>query len=121
MYSKSRFCNLEFYWTTFLVARATSDTRAQCLQRSVVRNLNNQSTLNFSCLVDVIDSGIPLLLSKPDMQHLGFRLNMENNTLEVDGRVIELDTTSSEYYYLPVNNREIEVHHDYLAIQEKII
>ena len=59
-------------------------------------------------LVDVIDSDIPLLLSKPDMQYLGFRLNMENNTLEVDGRVTELDTTSSGHYYLPVNNCEIE-------------
>ena len=45
-------------------------------------------------LVDVVDSDTPLLLSKPDMQHLGFRLNVENGTLEVDGRVIELDTTS---------------------------
>ena len=46
-------------------------------------------------LVDVVDSDIPLLLSKPNMQHLGFRLNMENKTFEVYGRVIELDTTSS--------------------------
>ena len=52
MYSKSRFCNLEFYWTTCLVARATSDTRTQCPQRSVVRDLNNQSALNLS-------SGLP--------------------------------------------------------------
>ena len=70
-------------------------------------------------LVDAIDSDIPLLLSKPDMQHMGFRLNMENDTLEVDGRVIELDTTSSAHYYSPVNNCEIEVHNVHLAIEEK--
>ena len=70
-------------------------------------------------LVDVTDSDIPLLLSKPDMQHLGFRLNMGNDTLEVDRRVIELDTTSSGHYYLPVNNCEIEVHNVHLAIEEK--
>ena len=69
--------------------------------------------------MDVIDSDIPLLLSKPDMQRLGFRLNMENDTLEVDGRVIELDTASSGHYYLPVNNCEIEVHNVHLAIEEK--
>ena len=32
-----------------MVARATSDTRTQCPQRSVVRDLNNQSDLNLSC------------------------------------------------------------------------
>ena len=48
MYSECRFCNLEFYWTTCMVARATSDTRTQCPQRSAVRDLNNQSALNLS-------------------------------------------------------------------------
>ena len=72
-------------------------------------------------LVDVVDSDIPLLLSKPDMQRLGFRLNMENDTytLEVDGRITELDTASSGHYYLPVNNCEIEVHNVHLAIEEE--
>ena len=55
------------------------------------------------------------------MQRLGFRLSMENDTLEVDGRVIELDTTSSGHYYLPVNNCEIEVHYVHLAIEEKSV
>ena len=70
-------------------------------------------------LVDVVDSDIPLLLSKRDKQRLGFRLNMENDTLDVDGRVIKLDTTSSGHYYLPVNNCEIEVHNNvHLAIEK---
>ena len=70
-------------------------------------------------LVDVVDSDIPLLLSKPDIQCLGFRLNKESDTLEGDGRVIELDTNSSGHYYLPVNNCEIEVYNVHFAIEEK--
>ena len=69
--------------------------------------------------MNVVDSDIPLLLSKPDMQCLGFRLNMENDTLEVDGRVIELDTTSPGHFYLPVNKCEIEVHNFHIAIEKK--
>ena len=65
-------------------------------------------------LVDVVDNDIPLLLSKPGMQRLGFR-----QTFEVDGRVIELDTTSSGHSYLPVNNCDFEVHNVHLAIEEK--
>ena len=53
------------------------------------------------------------------MQRLGFRLSMENDTREVDRRVMELDTTSSGHYYLPVNNYEIELHSVHLAIEEK--
>ena len=49
----------------------------------------NIASKKTTILVDVIDSHIPLLLRKPDMQHLAFRLNMENDTLEVDGRIIE--------------------------------
>ena len=67
--------------------------------------------------MDVVDSDIPLLLSKPDMQPLGFRLNTENDTLLI--HKIELDTTSSGHYYLPVNYCEMEVHNVHLAIEEK--
>ena len=39
-----------------MVARATSDTRTKCPQRSAVRDLNNQSALNLSCNIsDVIN------------------------------------------------------------------
>ena len=37
-----------------MVARATSDTRAQCPQRSAVCALNNQSALNLSCNTHIL-------------------------------------------------------------------
>ena len=44
---------------------------------------------------DVVERDIPLLLSKPEMKKCGFILNMKNDTLEVEDRKVELDTTSS--------------------------
>ena len=32
---------------------------------------------------DVVDSDIPLLLSKPDMKRLGLQINMEDDTAKI--------------------------------------
>lgn len=42
---------------------------------------------------EVVGSGIPLLL----MKRMGFKLNMENDTLEFNGKSVELTTTSSRH------------------------
>ena len=60
-------------------------------------------------LSNIVDSDIPLLLSKPDMKKMGFTLNMANDTLEVNGVSIELDTTSSGHYFIPLKECAIKV------------
>ena len=47
---------------------------------------------------DVVDSDIPLLLSKPDMKRLGLQINMENDTAKIFDKVIDLGTTPSGHY-----------------------
>ena len=47
---------------------------------------------------DVVDSDIPLLLSKPDMKRLGLQINMENDTAKIYDKVIDLGTTPSRHY-----------------------
>ena len=58
---------------------------------------------------DVVERDIPLPLSKPEMKKHGFTLNMKDDTLEVEDRKVELDTTSSGHYYLPLKQCEVEV------------
>ena len=65
---------------------------------------------------EVVESDIPLLLSKPDMKRMGFKLNMANDTLEVNGKYIELDTTSSGHYYIPL--KECTIHVENVNITE---
>ena len=40
--------------------------------------------------IDVVDSDIPLLSSKPDMKRLGLQINMENDTAKIFDKVIDL-------------------------------
>ena len=58
---------------------------------------------------DIVDSDIPLLLSKPDMKNMGFKINMENDTLEVNGKSIELDTTTGGHYFIPLKECQIKI------------
>ena len=48
---------------------------------------------------DVVERDIPLLLSEPEMKKHGFILNMKDDTPDVEGGKVELDTTSSGHYY----------------------
>ena len=68
---------------------------------------------------DVVDSDIPLLLSKADMKRMGFKLNMENDTLEVNGRSIELESTSSGHYYIPLKECEVKIEKVHMVIEQK--
>ena len=50
--------------------------------------------------VDIIDSDIPLLMSKTHMKQLGITLNMANDTASINGRPIRVDTTSAGHFIL---------------------
>ena len=68
---------------------------------------------------DVIERDIPLLLSKSEMKKHGFTLNMKDDTLEVEDRNVELDTTSSGQYYLPLKQCEMKVEKVCMSMEDK--
>ena len=50
--------------------------------------------------IDVIDSDIPLLLSKHHMKELGIAINLINDTATANGKPIKLHTTSAGHYII---------------------
>ena len=66
--------------------------------------------------VDVIDSDIPLLMSKSHMKKLGITLNMANDTASINGKQIRVDTTSAGHFIL--NLFGDNEHHDTELMQE---
>ncbi len=50
--------------------------------------------------VDVIDSDIPLLMSKDHMKKLGIAINLVNDTATANGKPIKLHTTSAGHYII---------------------
>ncbi len=50
--------------------------------------------------IDVIDSDIPLLLSKDHMKKLGIAINLINDTATANGKPIKLHTTSAGHYII---------------------
>ena len=53
-------------------------------------------------ITDVVDSDIPLLLSKAAMKRAKTKLNFENDTVVMLGRKLKLNCTSSGHYYVPL-------------------
>ena len=53
------------------------------------------------------------------MKKHGFTLNMKDDTLEVEDRKVELDTTSSDHYYLPLKQCEVEVEEVCMSMEDK--
>ena len=56
---------------------------------------------------DVVDSDIPLLLSKPAMKKAGVKIDTVTDTAEVLGLTVNLDCTSSGHYCLPMHKEQI--------------
>ena len=90
--------------------------------------IKSRERMEFPCVIagqktvitaDVVDSDIPLLLSKPDMKRLGFKLNMTDDVLEVNGNKMDLDTTSSGHYYIPLKDCEVKVEKVHMVIQQE--
>lgn len=69
---------------------------------------------------DVVESDIPLLLSKPDMKRFEMKLDLENDTANIFGKKIVLDTTSSGHYCLPLRECEVRLEEIHLALNEKL-
>lgn len=52
---------------------------------------------------DVVNSKIPLLLSKSSMKKAGVKLDLKNDTAEIFGVNVALNETSSGHYYIPIH------------------
>ena len=52
-------------------------------------------------------SNIPLLLSKEDIKRFNFKIDMQNDTAEILGKEVNLDTTSSGHYCIALQSCEI--------------
>ena len=58
--------------------------------------------IEVSIITDVVDSGIPLLLSKEAMKRAWTCLNFENDSVTMLKKKIPLRCTSSGHYYIPI-------------------
>lgn len=55
---------------------------------------------------DVVDSDIPLLLSRSAMKNAGVKLDLQNDTAEILGKDVSLNLTSSGHYCIPIDKSE---------------
>ena len=58
--------------------------------------------IKVSIITDVVDSDIPLLLSKDSMKRAGTCLNFENDSVTMFKKKIPLRCTSSGHYHIPI-------------------
>ena len=58
--------------------------------------------IEVSIITDVVDSDIPLLLSKDAMKRAETYLNFEDDTVTMLKKKIPLNCTSSGHYYIPI-------------------
>jgi transposase InsO family protein len=58
---------------------------------------------NITLITDVVDSNIPLLLSRSAMKNARIKLDLVNDTAEVFGKEIVLNMTTSGHYCLPID------------------
>jgi hypothetical protein len=61
---------------------------------------------------DVVESDIPLLLSRSAMKKAGIKMDLENDTAVIMGKEVALNITSSGHYCIPIDKTETvhEVH-----------
>ena len=57
---------------------------------------------NVCIQTDVVESDIPLLLSKDAMKKARVKLDLENDAAEIFGKAVPLDMTSSGHYCVPI-------------------
>ena len=58
--------------------------------------------IEVSIVTNVVDSDIPLLLSKESMKRAGTCLNFENDSITMFKKKIPLRCTSSGHYHIPI-------------------
>ena len=73
---------------------------------------------NIFICTDIVDSDVPLLLSKNSMKEAKIKLDLENDKVEIFGKLLDLDCTSSEHYCVPLHSTPVNVEECMLA--EKI-
>ena len=54
---------------------------------------------------DVVDSGIPLLLSRNELKNLGAKIDLKNDKAEIFGKTVLINVTHSGHYSLLINNK----------------
>jgi len=68
---------------------------------------------------DVVESDIPLLLSRSAMKTAGVKMDLENDTATIFGKEVVLNLTSSGHYCIPIDKSEkIPVENVCLALDE---
>ena len=55
---------------------------------------------------DVVDSDLPLLLSRQAMKTAGVKMDLENDTVNIFGKDIALNLTNSGHYCIPIDRAE---------------
>ena len=55
---------------------------------------------------DVVELDIPLLLSRSSMKKADIRMDLENHTAIIMGKVVVLNITSYEHYCIPIDKTE---------------
>ena len=58
---------------------------------------------------DVVDSDIPLLLSKDSMKKAKMKLDLENDSASIFGKDVQLQCTSSGHYCVPIDQIDVKV------------
>ena len=58
---------------------------------------------------DVVDSDIPLLLSKDSMKKAKMKLDLENDSASIFGKEVQLQCTSSGHYCVPIDQVKVNV------------
>ena len=54
--------------------------------------------------VDIITSDIPCLISKATMKRAGGKINLKDDTIELFGKTVQMDTAPSGHYTLPISD-----------------
>ena len=62
---------------------------------------------------DVVASEIPLLMSKSSMKKARITINTDNDTAEIFGIRVKLQSTSSGHYCIPVSASKISIEHEF--------
>ena len=58
--------------------------------------------------VDVVDTDIPLLLSRTSMKSLGMNIDLKNDAVIINGKSFDLNVAISGHYMLPVLKPSVE-------------
>jgi transposase InsO family protein len=87
--------------------------------------LQSKKIVKFPCVIagteceiqtDVVSSDIPLLLSKDSMKKAKVKLDLENDCASIFGNDVQLQSTSSGHYCVPINQINVSVEETKLAL-----